>query len=131
MTISNETAAITLNGNGSQTSWGYNFLIPYQSNGVTPAVRVFLTHEGVTYVKTRGVDYSISGVGNANGGTVSYPLTGDPLPVGWTITIERDLDYIQPFSFTNGNFRASTLNKALDNIVMQVQQLKADFDRFS
>lgn len=131
MTISNETAAITIPGNGVTTSFAYNFLIPYQADGVTPAVRVFRTLDGVTYTLLRGTDFSISGVGVPTGGAVVYPLSGSALPTGQSLTIERDVDYIQPYAFNNQNFKPTRVNSALDYIVMQIQQLKADFDRFS
>lgn len=123
MTISNQACTVTDTGNGSNTSFAYTFLIPYQSDGVTPAVSVFKTISGVKTNLTLNVDYSISGVGNPSGGTVTFPLSGSPLVAGGTITITRAEQYVQPYAFPNEGFLPQDVEKALDWLVMQVQQL--------
>ncbi len=123
MTISSETCAVTANGNDSTTEFAYNFLIPYQSDGETPAVYAFTTTASVDTPLVLDTDYSIAGVGESAGGTVTYPLSGSPLATGSTITIQRDVEYVQPFAFPNQNFTPAALEEALDWAVMQNQQL--------
>lgn len=124
MTISSETCTITDSGDDSNTSFAYNFLIPYQADGVTPAVSAFATISGTDTPLVLDTDYSITGTGDPSGGTVEYPLSGSPLATGDTITITRDEAYVQPFAFPNQGFRPDQLEEALDWVVMQTQQLK-------
>lgn len=123
MTISTETCGVTATGNGSTTEFAFNFLIPYQADGVTPAVRAYITVSGVVTVLVLDVDFSIEGVGEDAGGTVTYPLSGDPLANPNTITILRDEAYVQPYAFPTQNFRPDQVEAALDWVVMQTQQL--------
>jgi len=125
MTITNETSAVTLPGNGSATSFAYNFLIPYQADGVTPAVLAYTTNAaGVVDYLVLNTDYSITGVGQAAGGTVAYPLSGSPLASGATISILRDLNYVQTYNFTSTKVNGPQLTRALDTLEMQIQQLR-------
>jgi len=123
MTISTETCSVTANGDDSNTTFAYNFLIPYQADGSTPAVDAFTTTDGVDTALVLNTDYSIVGVEESAGGTVTYPLSGDPLASGSTITIQRDEAYVQPYAFPNQGFKPSDVEAALDWLVMQTQQL--------
>lgn len=123
MTISTETCSVTDNGDGTTTVFNYGFKIPYQPDGVTPASHVFKTVGGVSTVLTLNVDYSIQGVGAPTGGTVTFPLSGSPLALGSTITIQRAALYEQPYSFPNQDFVPSQAEAAFDWLCMVVQQL--------
>lgn len=128
MTVSNTTASITYTGNGSQTAFGFNFEVPYQADGVTPAVGAFKTVSGVETPLVLDTDYSITGVGSAfpDGGTVTYPLSGSPLASPRTITIYRALDLVQPYAFPNLGFRPDQVEAAFDTMVFMIQQLEAE-----
>lgn len=123
MTISNETTSVTATGNGVTTSFAYNFLIPYQADGVTPAVGAYITVATVRTDLVLNTDYSIAGVDNPAGGTVTYPLSGSPLASPNTITIFRDEAYVQHYAFPNQSFRPDQVETALDWLEMQIQQL--------
>ncbi len=125
MTISTETCVATGIGNGSTTEFTYSFLIPYQPDGVTPAVAVYVLVDGVRTDLTLGVDYSIEGTGNPAGGAITYPLTGDPLAAGAIITYGRVADYEQPYAFPNQNLRPSEIEASMDWAMMTIQQLHA------
>lgn len=125
MTISTETATITATGDGSNTTFTYNFLIPYQADGVTPAVAAFITVAGVDTALTLTTDYTITGVGDGAGGEVEYP-DGVDLDAPSTITILRDEAYVQPFAFPMQGLRPDQVEAALDWVVMQTQQLARD-----
>ena len=43
-TIASPTSSVVASGNGSTTTFAYGFIIPYQSNGTTPAVSAYLTN---------------------------------------------------------------------------------------
>lgn len=126
MTISNPAAAVTLQGNGSTTQFAFNFEIPYQSDGVTPAIEVWTNVAGVVTQLTPQ-QYAVSGLGSPTGGYVIYPLgvvpPAVPLPTGSTITIMRAEWYTQPNAFPNTNFIPRTVETGLDWLEMQIQQL--------
>ena len=124
MTVSTTAASITLTGNGTVTSFAYNFEIPYQDDGVTPAVTVSTKTSGVTTVIASTL-YTIFNVGNASGGTITYPLTGSPIGALTTITIARAKALTQPSAFPNSNLLPSDIEDALDIIVLEMQQLVA------
>lgn len=123
-TIPTPTTSVVDSGNGVTTAFNYNFIIPYQADGVTPAVTVFLTNTttGAVTPLALTTNYTISGVGNSAGGTVTYN-PGTPLPAGNTITIQRSLAYIQPTAVANVSFYPHTVEQVADNLDMQIQQL--------
>ena len=123
MTISSETCSVTANGNDATTEFNYSFLIPYQADGVTPAVYAFTTTASVDTPLVLDTDYSITGTDDPDGGSVTYPLSGDPLTTGSTITIQRAEDYVQPYAFPNQGFRPDQVEAAFDWLCMQIQQL--------
>lgn len=127
MTVSSQTASIVATGDGVNTAFTYDFEVPYQADGSTPAVAAFTTNTGGTQVVlTLGTDFSISGVGNELGGSVTYPLAGDPLPSGNTITIYRALEYVQDTVLEDQGFRASSAEHMGDTLEMQIQQIVGD-----
>lgn len=125
MTISNQTASVTYLGNGVQTVFTYNFRIPYQSDDVTPAVAVFTIDADDVQTLLSSDQFSITGVDDPLGGTVTYPLTGSPLALGTSIRIDRALLYTQPDAFPNQGFLPSTVEDLADRLVMQMQQIAA------
>jgi len=126
MTISNTQAVVTYNGNGVLTSFSYNFRIPYQDDGVTPAVVVLITdNTGATTAATLGVDFTITGVDTDAGGVVTFPISGSSyatLASGWTLQIGRNLAYTQATSFPNQGLFPQDIENALDRVEMQLQQ---------
>lgn len=120
------TAATTgpLPGNGATTAFAYNFIIPYQSDGVTPACQVVYTSAaGVEAVLAPNL-YTISGVENPAGGTVNYSSNG-PIATGTFLTITRTVAYTQPDAFPNQAFYPESVETGLDNLELQIQQLYA------
>lgn len=121
-TINSPQASVTIPGNGVQTAFVYPFIIPYQADGITPAVTVAITNSvGVVTVLLPSA-YTISGINNPAGGTVTYN-PGTPLAVGNTLTITRALAYIQPTAVNNQSFVPHTVEQVADNLDMQIQQL--------
>lgn len=126
MTVSTETIFTIGLGNGVTTVWPFSFIIPYQADGVTPAVQVSILDTTVTpqtiTVLVPG-QYSITGVGNDMGGTVIYTPA---LANGKNILIARALDYIQGTSILNQGFFPSTVEVVADNLEEQIQQLNSN-----
>jgi len=118
-------------GNGLTTVFAYNFYVPTAADMV-----VSITNQNVTPNVTTvlaNTQYAVTGIGNGNefaggagpGGTVTYGV-GNPLPTGWTITIQRVVPYVQNTSFPNqGGFYPQVVEAALDYLTMQVQQIAA------
>lgn len=119
MTITNATRLVLAGGNGATTEWPFAFLIPTAEELVVTTYDEF----GVPTVQDASA-YSVVGINSPTGGTVTYPLVGDPLAVGEQIVIERRVSFVQPTSFANQQrFFPTVLEAALDRLVMQTQQL--------
>lgn len=126
MTISTETCIVTVTGTGAQTIFDYGFLIP-QTSGFYLVLADLVTGEQTTLDTSL---YSISGLGNAAGGTFTYPLTGDPIPATQTLSLVRHLAYTQTTNFGNQDgYYPAVVDAALDAAAMQTQQLAAGIDR--
>ena len=119
---------------------------PFLGNGVTVAfpftfkvfsktdVLVTLTDEaGVETELVLDSDYSVTLSPNqdtAPGGTVSYPISGAPLPINRKLTLSGDLPYSQTADIQNqGGFYPQVIEAALDRIVVQAQQLAEELSR--
>lgn len=60
------------------------------------------------------------------GGTVTYPLAGDPIDDGTSLTIARILPLTQLTSISNqGPFAPQVIESAMDTLEMQIQQVSA------
>lgn len=119
---------------------------PLLGNGVTTsfpfAFKVFAAADlkvvtadstGAETVLVLNTDFSVTLNANQDtspGGTITYPLSGAPLPSGSRITAVGNLNYDQPLDLpTGGNFSPTALENQLDRATMQVQQLKEEVDR--
>lgn len=119
MTVSSTTNIVVYEGNGATTTFDYNFLIPEQSDAI------------ITYTDTDGVEtvlntnqYSITGIDDDNGGTVTYPLSGSPIALGTFLSIRRELELVQDTNLVNQDgFYPQVVESALDYLTMLVQQI--------
>ena len=119
---------------------------PFAGNGVTTAVpftfKVFeaadieVTHtdaNGVETVLTLNTHYSVAVNADQDtspGGTLTYPVSGTPLPVGETITIVGATAYEQDLDISNaGRFLPNVIENALDKGAILNQQLKEKLGR--
>lgn len=125
MTVSTTATKITAEGNGATTAWPFPFALRDDDEVV-----VTLTESDGTVTTLSSSAYSVV-VNSASGtnptpvgGTVTYPLSGTPVPLGDFITVQRIAPYLQPTSLANqGISWQSTIEAALDNVVFQTQQL--------
>ncbi len=78
-------------------------------------------------------DYTVSLNANQDtspGGTVTYPVSGDPLAEGESLVIVGDIDYDQTLDLpSGGNFSPRAMENALDRATMQIQQVVEEVDR--
>lgn len=122
MTIASAVSKVTLNGNGSTTSFPFGFKVWKAAD-----LEVSITDaSGVVSVVTNwGVALNPSG-----GGTVAYPTSGPPLPTGHKITIARSMDFLQDVDLVSGTrWDPEVVETALDRATAERQQLKEKLDR--
>ena len=125
MSLETQTSKVVFQGNASTTVFSYSFIIPDASYVVA------------TYTDTAGAQttlstsqYTITGLDDPNGGTITYPLSGSPMATGASLTLQRIVPYTQPTVLTNqSNYYPDVVEEADDFIVMQTQQLAEQMGR--
>jgi len=120
MTISTTTRTVTHNGNGVAVNFTYPFKIDDAAD-----LLVYLKSGSVFVLKTLGTDYSLTGVRNPGGGTVTFfvapaSATGNVRFLRRT-ALTQLVDYI-----TNDDFPAEIHEAALDKLTMAVQDYLGD-----
>lgn len=130
MTISSTTRkAGPFNGNGVTTSFPFTFKVFTKSD--LEVVRTMPSGIEKTLVLNSDYSVALNGDQDANpGGTITYPISGGPLPDGWRLTAVGDLDNLQPTDITNGGgFYPQVIENALDRVTMLIQQLEEELGR--
>ena len=124
MTVSSLTNKIQHSGNGSTTSFSYNFKIFADAD---LEVIEIVTASGVETAKSLSSHYTVTGAGTASGGNV---VMGVAPASGVTLTITRRIALTQIADYSrNDAFSAETHEDALDRAAMHVQQLDEIQDR--
>ena len=125
MTISTTTIKNSYSGNGSTTTFNYTFKITDQDD-LEVLIRA---STGTETVKTITTHYTVTGVGNAGGGTVVF--TAGNIPVtGETIVIRRATPQTQATDYlANDPFPAESHEDALDKLTSITQELQEEVDR--
>lgn len=110
-------------GNGAATSFAFTFKV-FSSADIALSVA---NSAGVETLLVLDADYTVTLNANQDtspGGSVTYPISGSPLPVGSTLVIVGDIDFNQPLDLpAGGNFSPLALENQLDRTVMQIQEL--------
>lgn len=125
MTVSTTASEVLVNGNGSATSFNYGFLIPGANGSDQTNAQVTYTDPSGNVTVLANSQYTISGVGNATGGAVTFTLANNtPIAVGSTLLIKRTVPYTQTYSIENqSGFYPAVVDSALDTIVLELQQV--------
>ena len=124
MTITTTASQTVIEGNGVTTAFAFSF------------VAGLATNIAVTYTDPDGnssilspSDYNLvlnppaSGQIWGVGGTVTYPLSGSPIPSDSTLTIQRLMPLTQTTTISNqGTFYPQVVEAALDRLTMLIQQ---------
>ncbi|SIO58425.1 glycosyl hydrolase family 28-related protein [Paraburkholderia phenazinium] len=119
MTISTTSNTTVAQGNGLTTSFNYSFPVPAASE-----LNVSYTDINGNVTELSPSTYSVTGIGTSNGGAVTYPLTGSPIASGTSLTIQREVPYVQLTDLVNqSGYYPSVVEAALDYLTMQTQQL--------
>lgn len=128
MTISTTAALVVQQGNGATSTFNFAFIIPFNDDGLTPAIAVYLTDpSGVTSHLTITTDFTVADTGQPLGGSVT--LLAGALAAGWFITILRLKAETQPTAATNQAFLPHTIEQIGDQITLLVQQIQAELNR--
>lgn len=130
MTISSadDPVAGPFDGNGSQTAFPFSFKVFAKTD-----LAVVRTQTGTTTTLVLDSDYSVAlnaDQDNNPGGTITYPISGDALPSGATLTATTDLDAVQTTDIQNlGGFYPQVIEDAFDRVVMLIKQIKEQLGR--
>ena len=116
-------ADVTVNG---QTAFDYDFRIDDEDD---MRVDYILVSTGARTPVALGTGFSVDGIGQANGGTVTF-LAGAPVTVaGNKVAMYREtvIDRLADYQKA-GDFRAETVNAEFDKQTMTMQELRRDID---
>jgi len=130
MTVQTTDRKYIFDGNGVATSFSFtNFKAP--SNAEIQVVHADSAGAETTLVE--GTDYSLTlnaDQENNPGGTVTYPLSGSPLPSGESLTVIRSTTKLQQVDIINqGAWQPEVIEGALDRLTMAAQDLQEAVDR--
>lgn len=128
MTISNEKVMVQVAGDGTTTTFTYDFKIMAQSQAA-----LYLLDADGNQSQIPNAGWLLNNAGSGSGGTFVYPRPGSggsPAPVGSTLTLIRQVPYTQLTNlFNQGPYLPQVVENALDWMAMQAQQLYALYNR--
>lgn len=124
MTISSTTNRNDYIGNGSTSVYSYSFKI-FSESDLLVTTR---TSAGVEATLVLTTDYTVTGVGETSGGSIT--LVAGNLASGTTLTIRRVRDLTQEADIRNqGDFYPEGHENAFDHLIMVDQQQQDEIDR--
>lgn len=142
MSISSENSKVSYTGNSTTAEYSYTYKI-FNEDHLVVKVR---DSDNVETKLTKTTDYTVSGVNNKNGGTISLVNavdglldgSGNPyasptqpwldvdgyLRTGYSLVIEREVSFVQNTDIRNqGSFAPEIHENAFDYLTMLAQQL--------
>jgi len=123
MTVSSSTSRVSYSGNGSLTAFAYTFKI-FDEDDLTVILRA---SDGTETVQTITTNYTVSGVGDAGGGNVTFVTAPTATE---TVVILREQPLTQGLDLVpNDPFPANSLEEALDKIVFMTQKHEEELGR--
>ena len=123
MKVSSSTNRVSYSGNGSLTAFAYTFKV-FDESDLTVILRA---SDGTETVQTITTHYTVSGVGDAGGGNVTF---GTAPASGVTVVILREQPLTQGLDLVpNDPFPANSLEEALDKIVFMTQKHEEELGR--
>mgnify|MGYP003109267663 CR=1 FL=1 len=126
MTVSTTIIKSSHNGNGSTTTFAYNFRILSNSDLV---VIIRNNSTGTETTKTLTTHYTVSGAGDPTGGSITF-TSGNIPASGETVVIRRNVPQTQSIDYiANDPFPAETHEEGLDRTTMIAQQVSEATDR--
>lgn len=123
MTVSSTDSRKEYNGNDTTTAFSFPYLFYDEDH-----LQVYLVDSsGTSTLQTITTDYTVTGVGDDAGGTVTMvtpPATGETLIILRVVPLKQEIDYIN-----GGAFPSDSHEQGLDLGVMIAQQQQDDIDR--
>lgn len=120
MTVTSSQSIANYQGNGATTVWPFPFFVPA---AVDLVVKLVSTTTGVITTLSPSI-YSVLGIGDANGGSITYPLIGSPITSTQIISIQRVVPLEQNAVIENQSpFLPNVLEGALDYEMLAIQQV--------
>lgn len=131
MSLSSTTNKVIYSGNGATSMWPYSFPVLEADHLAV----IFTDGDGIETVLPASV-YSVDGIGDPAGGSVTYPLLGSliaaPIPTGTKLTLLRTVPYTQTTVLSNqGGYYPEVVERRFDQIYMALQQLEERVSRAS
>ena len=123
MTISSTTVKVSYSGNGSTTVFAYTFKI-LDDDEIQVIIR---SANGTETIKTKTTHYTVSGVGSAGGGNITFltaPASGETVVLKRNTTKTQETDYV-----ANDPFPANSHEEALDRVTMIAQEIQEELGR--
>ncbi len=125
MTISTTTIKNSYNGNNSTSVFNYTFKI-VDDDDIQVIIR---SSTGSETTKTKTTHYTVAGVGNAGGGSITF-TSGNIPASGETVVLRRSTPQTQGMDLIdNDPLDADTLENAFDKITSIAQELQEEVDR--
>ncbi len=125
MTISTTTIKNSYSGNGSTTQFNYTFKIA-DDDEIQVIIR---SSTGTETVKTKTTHYTVAGVGNANGGSITF-TTGNTPTATETVVLRRSTPQTQGLDLIeNDPMPADNIETAYDKLTAISQELQEQVDR--
>ena len=127
MSLSSTTNKVIYSGNGATSVWPFSFPVLEADHLAV----IFTDGDGLETVLPASV-YGVDGIGDPAGGSVTYPLSGDPIVAGTRITLLRTVPYTQTTVLSNqGGYYPEVVERRFDQIYMALQQLEERVSRAS
>ena len=125
MTISTTIIKNSYAGNASTTAFTYGFKISADSEMEV----IIRSAAGGETVKTISTHYTVSGAGNAGGGTVTF-TSGNTPASGETVILRRNTALTQTLDLIeNDNLPANSIESGFDKNLALIQELQEEIDR--
>ena len=125
MTISSTTVRNSYSGDGSTTTFSYTFKI-FQDSDIQVIIR---SANGTETTKTITTHYTVTGAGNAGGGSVIFTSGNIPTSTQ-TVVLRRNIPQTQAIDYiANDPFPAESHEEGLDRATMAIQQLQEEVTR--
>jgi len=127
MALSTTARKVIFNGNGSATVFPFTFPIPAAS-----CLSVIYTDDADIETTLSPSEYTVTGIGSASGGNVTYTRSGSAIASGTKLTIVRTVPYTQLTVLSNqGGYYPEIVEGRFDLVYMALQQLAEIVDRYT
>lgn len=123
MSVTNQNSKSQYIGNGSTKTFAYDFRILDSSHAVVYITDLF----GVDTLQIEGSDYSVTGVGDQDGGDIIFTTAPTNL---YTVTIYRSIPLNQLVDYiSTGRFQAETHEEVVDKLTLITQDIAKNVER--